>query len=81
MDTLRIPDRLTRYNQFYSAENPGHLLVITSFPGKSETITFDLRDYDFSQEREHERYWDGLIEQAFCSIQDHQGVVALLQDG
>jgi len=73
-DDLDIPRRLNRYRQFYQAADNGWFLIITTFPGKADLISFDLRTFDFTRQSEHQRYWDGLVEQAFYCIEDHIGV-------
>jgi hypothetical protein len=71
---IDMDGRIKRYKQFYSDAKNGRLLMIANFPGKSTMKGIDLRDFDFSRESEHKRYWDILIEMQLEAIQNHEGV-------
>jgi hypothetical protein len=57
-----IARRQDRYRRFYASTQPGALLVLLSYPDGAATAPVDFCTFDFSDPREHERYWDRLLD-------------------
>ena len=72
--TIDITSRIERYKRFFLTQHPGGILVTASFTGGEETGGIDFRNFDFSRESEHRRYWDILVEKQTDSIGQHEGI-------
>lgn len=67
---ININQRQERYRRFYESHQPGQMLIVCSYAGGPPAEAVDFRKYDFTQLREHQRYWDVLIENTLAGIAD-----------
>ena len=67
---IDIARRQERYRRFYADPRPGRMLILSGYAGGSEMQPIVFSEFDFTQEREHYRYWDRLIENLLCDLAD-----------
>lgn len=71
---IDLGGRLERYRRLYASRAPGGLLVCAGFPGRSPRRAVDLREFDFTLESEHRRYWDVVIDNTLAGMADREGL-------
>ncbi len=67
---IDIAQRQECYRRFYADPRPGQMLILTSYAGGAETPPLVFSEFDFTQEREHYRYWDRLVENLLAQLAD-----------
>ncbi len=67
---IDIVQRQDRYRHFYADPKPGQMLILTDYAGGPETPPIVFSEFDFTQEREHYRYWDKLVEGLLITCED-----------
>ena len=67
---MNIGLRQERYRKFYASSQPGCLLIVAHYAGGPPTLPLDFRDYDFTQDCEHRRYWDYQVSNLLISMDD-----------
>ena len=71
---IDIDRRLARYRRLYASRAPGGLLICARFPGRRPSHQVDLREFDFTRETEHRRYWDLVVDNTLTGIANHEGL-------
>jgi hypothetical protein len=68
--SIDITQRQARYRRFYADPRPGQMLILASYAGGPPGLPIVFSEFDFTQEREHYRYWDRLVENLLIQVED-----------